>query len=157
MVIENGVNEVAVKYMDVSDFCFMEQNFNYNYMESIINIDFTNYIESINNAITGPVIINFPSFQERIEGKSNKVNIMQKTITPCTEKEIKKFGGCMMASCYHIGSHESINETYEKIIKWADVHCYKCDEESYERYVTDYWTTRKSEDFVSEIMIKISR
>jgi len=157
MVIENGVNEVAVKYMDASDYCFMEQEFDYNYMESIINIDFTNYIESINNAITGPVMINFPNFQERMERKTDKVNIMQKTITPCCENEIKKFGGCMMAACYHIGPHETINETYQKIIAWAEAHNYNCDTESYERYVTDYWTTRKSEEFVTEIMIKIFR
>ncbi len=157
MVIENGVNEVAVKYVDTSDYCFMEQEFNYNYMESIINIDFTNYIECINNAITGPVIINFPSFQQRMEGKCDKVNIMQKTITPCCEKEIKKFGGCMIATCYHIGAHETMNETYQKIINWVEAHGYKWEKESYERYVTDYWTTRKSEDFVTEIMIKIFR
>ena len=75
LVIENDVREVAVKYIDASDYCYMEQEFNYNYMESIINIDFTNYIESINNEITGPVIINFPSFQERMDGKSNKIRI----------------------------------------------------------------------------------
>ncbi len=157
MVIENGVTEVAVKYVDTSDYCFMKQEFNYNYMESIINIDFTNYIESINNAITGPVMINFPNFQDRMDGKCDKVNIMQKTITPCCENEIKKFGGCMMAACYHIGAHETINETYQKIMDWAETHGYQCAVESYERYVTDYWTTRKKEDFVTEIMVKIFR
>lgn len=157
LVIENDVHEVAVKYIDASDFCYMEQDFNYNYMESIINIDFTNYIESINNEITGPILINFPSFEDRMNGKSNKVRIMQKTILDCRESEIMKFGGYMVACCYHIGAHETINSTYKMICDWAVAHGYKCAEESYERYVTDYWTTRNSEQFVTEIMIKVTR
>lgn len=157
LVIENGVTEVAVKYVDPMEVCYLEQEFNYNYMESIINIDFTNYIESINNAITGPVMINFPTFKDRMEGKSTRVKIMQKAILDCRENETIKFGGCMMASCYHIGPHENIDETYKKIRDWVDAHGYKLDEESTERYVTDYWTTRKSEQFVTEVMIKVSR
>lgn len=30
-------------------------------------------------------------------------------------------------------------------------------EECYERYVTDYWTTKNTDKFVTEILIKISR
>lgn len=157
LVIENDVREVAVKYIDASDYCYMEQEFNYNYMESIINIDFTNYIESINNEITGPVIINFPSFQERMDGKSNRIRILQKTILECREGETMKFGGYMVASCYHIGAHETINETYEKIRDWANNHGYTCAQESFERYVTDYWTTRNNDQFVTEVIIKVSR
>lgn len=157
MVIENDVREVAIKYMDAINLIFMEQNFNYNYMESIVSIDFTNYIESINNEITGPVMISFPSFKERMEGQSNKIRLMQKAILPCKEEEVLKFGGYMVASCYHIGAHESINETYKKISDWADAHGYTCAEESYERYVTDYWTTRNSDQFVTEILIKVTR
>lgn len=157
MIIENDVREVAIKYMDSPDLCFMEQEFNYNYMESIINIDWTNYIESINNEVTGPVIINFPSFKERMEGKSKKVRLLQKTILECQPDQLIKFGGHMVVSCYHIGTHETINETYRKICEWTDAHGYKCDEESYERYVTDYWTTRKEGQFVTEVIIRVTR
>lgn len=157
MVIENDVREVAVKYVDAMNLIFMEQDFNYNYMESIVSIDFTNYIESINNEITGPVMISFPSFKERMEGNSKKILLLQKAILPSKEEEVIKFGGYMVASCYHIGAHEGINETYKKISDWADAHGYKCAEESYERYVTDYWTTRNSDQFVTEILIKVTR
>ena len=157
LVIENNVSEVAIKYVDATNYCFLEQSFDYNFMESIINIDFTNFIDSIHNAITGPVIINFPSFAERVSGQCKKVNILQKTINPCQEKDIFKFGGYMVASCYHIGAHETLNETYGKITAWAASHGYQCAEESFERYVTDYWTTRKSEEFVTEILIKVTK
>lgn len=157
MVIENDVREVAIKYIDAINLIYMEQDFNYNYMESIVSIDFTNYIESINNEITGPVMISFPSFKERMEGNSNKILLLQKGILPCKEEDVVKFGGYMVVSCYHIGAHENINETYKKISDWAETHGYTCAEESYERYVTDYWTTRNSDQFVTEILIKVTR
>src|SRR3712207_7993590 len=83
-------------------------------MDSIINIEFTNYIEHINNAITGPVIIKFPSFEDKMNGKCNKMTIMQQTILNCKEELSIEFGGCFMASCYHIGPHETINERSEE-------------------------------------------
>jgi len=50
MVIENNVCDVSIKYIDERNLIFLNQNFNYDYMECIINIEFNNYIDSINNA-----------------------------------------------------------------------------------------------------------
>ncbi|WP_346873950.1 MerR family transcriptional regulator [Clostridium sp. UBA5988] len=157
MVIENNVCDVSIKYIDERNLIFLNQNFNYDYMECIINIEFNNYIDSINNAITGPVIICFPSFEDKINGKCSKMKIMQETILKCKDDESIEFGGWLAASCYHIGTHETINETYIKIKEWAKEHDYICSEESYERYVTDYWTTKNTDKFVTEILIKIRR
>lgn len=157
MVIENNVCDVSIKYIDERNLIFLNQNFNYDYMECIINIEFNNYIDSINNAITGPVIICFPYFEDKINGKCSKMKIMQETILKCKDEESIEFGGWLAASCYHIGTHETINETYKKIKEWAKEHDYICSEESYERYVTDYWTTKNTDKFVTEILIKIRR
>ena len=35
--------------------------------------------------------------------------------------------------------------------------CYRPGEGAIERYVTDYWTTKRSEDFVMEILIDIDK
>ena len=67
------------------------------------------------------------------------------------------FGGKMMLSTYHIGSHDTINEAYYRIFRWAKIHGYKCGNTSIERYVTDYWTIRKSSDFVTEIYVDIEK
>ncbi|WP_346896342.1 MerR family transcriptional regulator [Clostridium sp. UBA7503] len=157
MVIENNVCDVSIKYIDECNLIFLNQNFNYDYMDCIINIEFNNYIDSINNAITGPVIICFPSFEDKINGKCSKMKIMQETILKCKDEESIEYGGWLAASCYHIGTHETINETYKKIKGWAKEHDYICSEESYERYVTDYWTTKNTDKFVTEILIKIRR
>ncbi|MCP3923255.1 MAG: MerR family transcriptional regulator [Desulfobacterales bacterium] len=156
MVIENNIQEVAVKYIESSDYLFQNQTFN-NIMESIINIEFTNYVEKVDNEITGPVLINFSSVQDRIENKTQNVIIMQKTLKECKDDEKMIFGGQMMISCYHIGPHETIDETYRKIKNWAINHNYKTGDESFERYVTDYWTTRSTSQFVTEVMMTVSR
>jgi Predicted transcriptional regulators len=157
MIIENNVCDVAIKYIDNRTLIFLEQDFKYDYMDSIINLEFNNYVDSINNAITGPVIICFPSFEDKINGKCSKMKIMQETILKCKEEKSIEFGGCMVAACYHIGTHETINETYKKIQEWTKSYGYICSEESYERYVTDYWTTKNVDKFVTEILIKVKR
>ena len=157
MVIANNACDVAVKYIDTRILTFLNQDFGYDYMNSIINIEFNNYIDNMNNAVTGPVIICFPSFKEKIEGKCNKVRIMQETILNSKEEVSEAFGGWMAISCYHIGDYKTINETYKKMEKWAKNHGYICYEESYERYVTDYWTTKNTDKFVTEILIRIKR
>lgn len=156
-VIENKVNEVAVKFIESVDFLFQDQEFHYNYMESIINIEWTNYLDQIANEIKGEVMLHFPSYEDKLNGKCERATIMQRPLLPCEDEQRVTFGGYMAATCYHIGSHETINEAYEKILKWADANGYVCAPDCYERYVTDYWTTKDSNLFVTEVIIKISR
>lgn len=157
-VIENHMCGVSAKFLDTSTVLYYEQDFNYNYMESIVNIDFTNYIEQQKNAITGPVMINFPSFRERRDGTCKKIRVMQKAILEMEPgTNVATLGGCVTASCYHIGSHDTINDTYNKISDWADKNGYQCEDQSIERYVTDYWTTRNTDYFVTEILVKITK
>ena len=157
MVIDNNIQEVSIKYVESSELIYQEQTFENDIKAAIINIDFTNYLEELGNEITGPVILNFSSLEARMQNKEQPIKIMQKTLKPCRKEEKIKFGGSMMATCYHIGPHETLNETYQRICNWVRKHGYVLGEESYERYVTDYWTTRNSAQFVTEVMVKVSR
>lgn len=157
MIIENHATEVSVKYIDSHMMTYLDQDFCYDYKDSIINIEFTNHIENMNNAITGPVIIKYPSFKDKMNGQCKTMRIMQETILKCNDERTTEFGGYMVVSCYHVGPHENIGETYKKIKEWTDRHGYICGEESYERYVTDYWLTENQDNFVTEVMLKISR
>lgn len=154
-VIENNVTEVSVKYIESLTVYYVEQEFTYNYMESIINIEWTNYLEKIGHAITGPVYIVFQNVKEKMANKNTKVFIFQKGAKEINGGSTMTVGGKMMLSAYHIGAHDRINETYEKIFRWAEAHGYKYGNSSIERCVTDYWTIRKSEDFVTEILVDI--
>jgi effector-binding domain-containing protein len=66
-------------------------------------------------------------------------------------------GGAMFMTCYHIGAHKTLPQTYERMLQWAKEHDYKVGEEAWERYVTDYWTTKNEDMFVTEIRLKVSR
>jgi len=155
-VLENNATEVGVKFREKGSYFYMEQPYNSAPMEAIINIEFTNEVARAQNAITGPVLIQFPSGKERMTGTCKSMRLVQKTILP-QEASIMEFGGGLYLSCYHIGAHEHIGETYQKMMDWAQTHKYVCGEECFERYVVDYWTTKNSTDFVTEILIDVSR
>ncbi len=158
MVRENDVHEIAVKYIPAVTYCCLEQDFDYNYMESVINIEWTNYLEEAENEITGAVILKFESFEDKMKGNCKRATIMQEAIHPCTDCINRQvYGGFMAASVYHIGNLESIDEEYERILSWAEKKGYKCGKESYERYVVDYWTTRDPDEFVTEVNVPIYR
>lgn len=153
-IIENNIQEVSIKFVNSQQLIFLEQVFESDIKSTIINIDFTNHLESIGNQITGPVFIKFSSFADRVENKKQMYTIMQKALLPCREEEVITFGGCIMISCYHVGPHEELVKTYNKIRAWAKEHDYVLGEELYERYVTDYWTTSNSAKFVTEVMLQ---
>ena len=157
LVIAKGVTEVSVKYVEHAELLFQEQPFEGDIKSAIINARFMDYVEKTGNAITGPVHIHFSSMKGRMEGQAQPVRIMQKTLPPFTEAGRTSFGGCMMASCYHIGDIGRIGETYERLISWIERHEYKAAEDCFERYVTDYWTTSNSAAHVTEVLVKVDR
>ena len=157
MVLENNLQSVSVKYIPPENLLFLAQDFAADIKSAIINIDFTNYVEEIGNNITGPVIINYSSIEDRLHHEEQKINVLQKTIFPCPEEKVQNYGGFLAASCYHIGSHETIGDTYRKLQRWCVSNNYVHDACSYERYVTDFWTTNNDSLFVTEILVKVSR
>ncbi|MBI5520465.1 MAG: MerR family transcriptional regulator [Desulfovibrio sp.] len=157
LVLDNTVTSVSLKYVAPEKLLQMEQDFLSDIKSSIINLEFTNHVESIGNYITGPVIIKFYSIADRLNGESQRVCILQKTVFPCDEGQTQDFGGSLMASCYHIGGHDSISETYKKLQRWCAVNRYDYDPFSYERYVTDYWTTNNEALFVTEVLLRVRR
>ncbi|WP_432738154.1 MerR family transcriptional regulator [Maridesulfovibrio sp. FT414] len=157
MVIDNSITEVSVKYVETQSLLFQDQMFKNDIKSSIINLEFTQHVEDVNNEITGPVIIRFSSYKDRIENRDQNIKMLQKTIVPCDEEHSYRFGGEMMLSCYHLGAHEDIHKTYMKMERWAGNNGYLLTDISFERYVTDYWTTRNTAKFVTEVLIKATR
>lgn len=154
-VIENKAIQVSVKYINTINACYMKTPFDNNYRESVINIDWTNYLEEIGHEITGAVYLCFPNFEEKLNGQSTEAIIFQQGANDVDPSRTRDFGGKMMLSAYHIGTHDTINETYARIRDWADQYGYRLGASSTERYVVDYWTLNRSEDFVTEILVEI--
>jgi len=156
-VIENDVRDVSVKFIPPKEFGYMDQDYIEDDMEAIINLDWTDYLESIGNDITGAESIAYPSWRDRLSGACQKMRIMQEMILPAKPEQLVQMGGEMMLSCYHIGPHETIGETYAKMEQYAEEHGYKLAEDSWERYVTDCWTTNNTDMYVTEVRIGASR
>ncbi len=156
-VIENDVRDVSVKFIEPKEYGFMDQDYIADDMEAIINLEWTDYLNTIGNEITGAVNIAYPSWKERAEGTCSRMRIMQEMIPPCKPEHVIEMGGEMMISCYHIGPHDTIGETYEKIEEYAQDHKYKLAKDCWERYVTDCWTTNNADMYVTEVRIGISR
>ncbi len=156
MVRQMGTQEVSVKFNRGGVYCWLDQDFNYDYMESIINIDWVNYLESNNIEITDAVILGFSSYKDKMNGECNKARVMQKPLEKCSDNiNTVEFEKKLVLSVYHIGSHETIADSYRKMEQWAEENGYICAERSYERYVVDYWTTRNADEFVTELIIPI--
>ncbi len=156
-VVAGQIGEVAVKFVESQRYLFMEQPFGGNYLETLINIDFTNFVEGLGNKSKGPIVLHFPSLSGHLQGEPQQIQIMQQTIFDCPPEHSAVLGGAMMLSCYHIGAYENLGETYRKMLDWAQRHHYGCQDTCYERCVTDYWTTRNSQAFVTELLIPVQR
>ena len=157
MVLDNDIREVGTRFVDMSTLLYHDQTFDNDIKSSIINLEFTNYVESSGNETSGPVLIRFSSKQDRLENRAQPVKILQKALLPVREDQLYRFGGQMMVACYHIGPHENIHETYRKMERWARGKGFELAGDSFERYVTDYWTTSNTAKFVTEILIKATR
>lgn len=156
-VIENDVRDVSVKFVEAKEYGFMDQDFISDDMEAVINLEWTDFLVNIGNEITGAVNITYPSWKDRVSGKCKRMRIMQEMILPCKPEHLIQMGGEMMLSCYHIGPHDTIGETYEKMEQYAVQHGYKLAADCWERYVTDCWTTKNQDMYVTEVRIGASR
>lgn len=133
-------------------FCQIKQSFSYNFKETIINLEWIKYLEENKLEVTGPVILKYDSYLEKMAGIINCVTIMQHCFP---EKCSYTFGGFLALSAYHIGSLKTINDTYKKIVSYAEENEILLQEETYERHVIDYWVTQREDEFVTEVIIPI--
>ena len=90
-----------------------------------------------------------------MKGSCKRMRIIQKGLLKANEARTIEFGGIFVATCYHIGYYDNILETYNKILEWIERHGYEAEDDCYERYVVDYWTSKDSNNYVTEVMIKI--
>jgi DNA-binding transcriptional MerR regulator len=150
----NQLQEINVKYFDEETYVYMEQEFNGNYMDAVINIPWVNYLESQKCEIIGPVILGFEGCEAEDDYRSSKVKIMQKPVGHVEGKiPTKTIGGQIFLSSYHVGDVSRIHQLYSKMRNWAKEHHYQCTDEVYERYIVDYWSTMNVDSFVVELLI----
>ncbi|GAB2027675.1 MerR family transcriptional regulator [Lactovum odontotermitis] len=158
MVIHQTEINIGLKYYPAdSSYCCLEQSYSYNFRKSCINLAWTQYLESQGWEITGPIMLQFESWQEKMDGRAKRATILQQCLQ-ANDYPAKMiiYGGFMALSCYHLGSLENIDQTYQRMIDFAQANHYVIRDESYERYVIDYWTTNSTDKFVTEVILPLA-
>lgn len=148
---------VSVKFLEEEEFIYMDYEFDNNYSKAILNIEFTDFVNRVQNVISGPVMIKFPDLEKKINPfkESYMVQMVQKAlIEPPKKYKTRRKAGFYLSS-YHVGAHDKINESYKRIIKWAKENNFEIENESIERYLIDSWTALDYDKYVTEIIIPI--
>ena len=113
LVIRHNIQDVTLRYINPASYYYMDQEFDYQYMESVINISWTNYLEQAGQRITGPVILQFPSMADKMAGTCARARIMQQAVWPDQEDPSQILYGGQMAACtYHVGDYDGIGQAY---------------------------------------------
>jgi DNA-binding transcriptional MerR regulator len=154
---QNHISDMSVKYFpeDVH-YAYLDQGFCYDYKDSIINFEWTQYLHDQQLEIVGPIILNYSSFKAKLDRTVARARIMQKTLQIPDDMAGKlSFGGFMALSCYHFGDFTELETRYRDMQIYADTHHYKLRGDAYERYVVDYWSTTDTNRFVTEIIFPL--
>ena len=150
--------QVSIRYLPNQKYVYLDQDFSYDYRKSLINIPWSDYLKSMNCSITGPVILEYASVEEKIEGYCNKARILQQPIGEYNQNtNLCATGGIMVASVYHIGSHDTLPDSYHKILDYIKKHGYVCQGKAIERFLVDYWASEIVDEFVTEIIVPIQK
>lgn len=155
-----GNNTPSIKYIKESELISYPMDFKFYYEDTVLDLDFANFVKSKDNKITGPVMFYFDSYINRLkcekENRPIKGLYIQKTVQPIQdEKNIFTIKDGFYGSIYHFGKYENLSKSYEKLRNWAKKYRYKLSQDVIERFVVDSWTFRDEEKYVTEILIPI--
>lgn len=155
-----GNNTPSIKYIKESELISYPMDFDFYYEDTVLDLDFANFVKSKDNKITGPVMFYFDSYIDRLmcenDNRPIKGRYIQRTVNPIKDqKDIFTIKDGMYGSIYHFGKYENLSKSYQKLINWAKKYRYKLSKEVIERFVVDSWTFRDEEKYVTEILIPI--
>ncbi|MGO5268758.1 MerR family transcriptional regulator [Parafannyhessea umbonata] len=157
MVLRVRPKNVNVKYLPRQELLGLQTRFSGSFAESIVSLEFASYVQDVDNAIAGPVILRFPSVEDAVaaaaDGSECDVWLLQKPIRPINPNDAFVCPEGMYLSTYHVGAFEELGEAYSRLTEFANDNGYKVAGPAIERFVSDYWTTYNSDLFVAEVLL----
>lgn len=158
-VLGAHLSAVSVKYSPPHELLCLPSRFTGSFAECIVSLDFAAYVSSLDNAITGPVIIEFDTVGDAMaaasEGRECEVRLLQNAIRPIEPENAWTSAGGMYLSTYHVGAFEGMGSAFERLVAFAHDNGYNLSGTAIERFVSDYWTTYNPDLFVTEILLPI--
>ncbi len=159
LVLSMGLKNISIKYLDSQSLIMLPMHFDYNYQVSVLDLNFTNFIESENNKISGAVMFYFSSLEDRM--RKEEINrpvealYIQKALKKTREEITFTLPSGMYVSKYHLGSHSYLKDSYEELIRWQKNSGYEFKGPVIERFVSDYWSTADESKYVTELLAPI--
>lgn len=104
----------------------------------------------------GAFHVKYDSVQERMEGDYRHMMLLQ-TMFPNSKSTDNTlyFGGFLAITSYHIGSQDEVRDDYERMLLWAQQHCFHPRGDCLERHVLDIYSTAREENFVTELLLPV--
>ncbi len=148
---------VNTKFLSCEELLCMPYRFTGDYAEATINLEFTAFVDKVENVISGPVIMKreFGDAEPETFTAPCDAAILQKALRPIDPKYAYVRPRGLYLSTYHSGAFENIDVAYRRLFAFAKQNGHQVCGCSYERFVTDYWTTYDSDLFVTEILVPI--
>lgn len=124
------------------------------YQELVANIDMCNRIsvQSDKHNTVGPLYLYFPQGQRRAFCDA-KIYILPHPASDLTIAKTETVPACRALCTYHKGSFETGEEAYARLYDYAAQHRIPLRGDSFERSVIDWWSTKKEEEFLLEIIL----
>ncbi len=159
IVLNDPDNNILMRYIEARQMLYCDpQIHSFTKLQHIMaNTDFV--LTAIKNKQTtcGPLYVRYPSITKRLEGDLKGVRLMarchqaNKLMTAMTTS----FGGFQAVCAYHKGSIESLRNTYEKMLAWADKHRFELQGTCVERFINDIWLGGREEQYIIEIIMPV--
>lgn len=148
---------VNTKFLSCEDLLRMPYHFTGDYAEATINLEFTAFVEQVDNVISGPVVMrrDFDGDGPADPCAPCETAILQRALRPIDPKHLFTRPRGLYLSTYHSGAFEKIDVAYRRLQAYAQQNGLKTCGCSYERFVTDYWTTYDTDLFVTEVLMPI--
>ena len=98
----------------------------------------------------------FASIEARLSKTTQHIRLLQ-TIYPNARSlhSTTQIHGFLAICTYHIGSADTIEESYHRAISWAEDHNFQLRQDSYERCVLDIYSTCDESKFVTQILLPV--
>lgn len=155
------IEDVNVRYMAEKNLISFPFVFDFDYKSSILNLEFSSFINKKNNTISGPVMFYFDDINKRIssEDKNDKIsaNYIQKAVKKIDSDLNFHLEPNFCACLYYYGSYDSLYLSYKKLMDWQKKSSYKFIGPVIERFVFDYWTSFDEEKFITELIVPIEK
>ena len=122
------------------------------YKMLISNIEINRHLTCAQNITIGPLYVYFSHAQQRDDLESAKLYIRPHPLeVPMTTREI--ITGSMTLSTYHKGKPDTMVEAYNRIYEYANSHYIELRGDTFECSVIDWWSTKKEDEFLFEIIM----